>query len=197
MLHDVHNAINLAGLVTTTVNAHKTALTGSFPSGKICCYEGGPQTGVSTGAVAATAATKSRSWARHPRIYENYLAYLQQLEAAGVSVYHRYSSVYVIGTQYDTSDASWQDYLGCSQLNGTGDGLYIDNIQVRRDNRTNYENMDSIVSVTGLAAQNWLLLENGGGVGGRGVGGVRDITAWATTRKNVTRRSVTPWGYVS
>ncbi len=114
-----------------------------FTAVKIVCYEGGMQNGAPVGVNSVHA--RSLSWARHPRMRGIFLDYLQKLEDGGVDLYTDFLLASTI-----KDDNNWARHFAYGQLDGLGDGS-----DALHDNRLDYFNMTTAVSVIGGATQTW------------------------------------------
>lgn len=147
MLHDITNLYWLDDQTfAPTLASHNAILKAAYPNAQLIGYEGGPQSGTALASTSAGGGAQSRAWGRHPRMLENYTALIRTMQAAGFYAYIHYTAAMEMATFTYANDANWPAYLRWNQTAGTGDGT-----DGQFDNRTNYEDMDDVVSVTGLA----------------------------------------------
>lgn len=125
---------------------HRAALDAQGLTGVVLIgYEGGPDQGVTFG---ASTVSRSRSWARHPRMRGETTYFLQRLQDAGFALqvdYHLSAVPFSLD--------NWAKYFARAQVPGAGDGS--DGLN---DNRADYFDNSRVVSVIGRAYLDWLNL---------------------------------------
>lgn len=154
MLHDFNQLCMLYGTIFAPIPTHRALLDAAgFTNVQMICYEGGPQDGTPLGVNDRI--HRSRAWARHPRMRELMLSYLQRLQDAGITLYVDFLLNYTITDSENpnssgASPANWATYFSRQQVAGKGDGS--DGLF---DNRTNYFDTSQVVSVKGDALATW------------------------------------------
>jgi hypothetical protein len=132
--------------------ANRDILRAYYPDARLVCYEGGMEKGVPNFVNLPAAAAKSRAWSRHPRILEQTLRYLQNVQDAGcdlfcyfeLNMYHGNAGSLTYGATWGIYPAAW------NMDDGLGDGS-----DGKFDNRTGYDQLDQIVSVKSTAIRRW------------------------------------------
>jgi hypothetical protein len=144
------SALSIARFPADLLAAQRDVVRAKYPDARIICYEGSMQKGIpASDLTSLQVGVRSRAWNRHPRIAEQTLRYLQNMQDAGADLFCYFELNMFHGPGAGVNN--WGIYPGAWDMqDGLGDGS-----DGKFDNRTDYDRLDRIVSVVGHALKRW------------------------------------------